>query len=436
MGLPAAANADDYAILRIDTVEEVSGGSAINALAEVSGVAIVSDFAEPLLWKRGQLMLLGSGGGLDADAEDINDLGVAVGFYEQADWHAVPFVWTRRSGSMIPLPYLNGYDDGRANAANNAGMIVGINRVYGVGTSRAVKWVEGNVSELPNWGMWGGEAKDINESGSIVGWLIDQDEHWQPVLWHDGLITKLGMLWEYGLRGEATGVNDVGQVTGFSDARGGSHAFVWQDGEMFDIHEPRGSWYDHSYAWAINNSSVIVGMLSDYPAGTAFIWTQDRGMEELVDYLPPRTLWTNLDQAKDSNDFGQIVGFGRRSDASQWGHGFLMTPVYPTFTLDQPSPGIAGEVNTITARNLTPGTEVYFVYSTAGGGAIIPKCEIVEAALQIDDPMVAGTAIANANGVARLTGKVPSKWSGQEVLIQALIPSECDISNLIVVAFE
>ncbi|NOG54011.1 MAG: hypothetical protein HND57_06730 [Planctomycetes bacterium] len=434
----ASAQALDrqYAVIRLETSEEESGASGINSLSQVAAVVSGNPYIEPCVWERGRYKRIGDTSGYNAGALDVSDAGVVVGFFEQADWHAVPFVWTRRSGGTIALPYLDGYDHGSANAVNNAGVIVGINRQYDTGAARAVQWVDGVVMELPNWGTWGGEAADINEAGWIVGWLIDQDERWQPVLWHDGIITELGALSEYSQRGEATGLNDVGQVTGWSRAGGYDHAFLWQDGEMVDIHDPPGSWYDNSYARAINNQTEIVGMLSDYPAGTAFIWCQERGMEELVTYLPPSAHWTNLDQAWDINDFGQIVGWGSRYDTTPWEHGYLMTPVYPTFTLDQPSPGVAGEVNMITARNLMPGAKVYFAYSTAGGGAIIPKCDIVEAALQIDDPMVAGTAIANANGVARLTGKVPSKWSGQEVLIQALIPSECDISNLIVVAFE
>ena len=203
---------------------------------------------------------------------------------------------------------------------------------------------------------------------------------------------------------------------------------------MVDIHNPYLGWVT-SLAWAINDNSEVVGALAQYGTFSAFLWQPGSEMIELSTCLPPQSNWTKLDDARDINDFGQIVGYGRRSDASNWGHGYLMTPVYPTFTLDQPLPGIAGEVNTITARNLTPGTKVYFAYSTTGGGAIIPACDIIQAALQIEDPLTAGIAVANENGVARLTGKVPSKWAGQEVLMQAVIVGDCEISNLIVQKF-
>ncbi|NOG54835.1 MAG: hypothetical protein HND57_11000 [Planctomycetes bacterium] len=243
-------------------------------------------------------------------------------------------------------------------------------------------------------------------------------------------------LGSFGRDGKAYAVSDSGQIAGYSRAPLDEHAFLWQDGEMFDIHDH--PWLA-SYANGISNNGEVVGVLieSDYdPDVTAFLWRDGDGMLELRNMLPPKSAWTNLRQALDINDFGQIVGYGYRSDRNSYNHGFLMTPVYPTFTLDQPTPGTAGVVNTITARNLTPGSRVYFIYGMVGGGSIIPRCEIVEAALQIDDPVIAGTAIANANGVATLVGKVPSKWAGQDVLIQGLVSSECDISNLVVVKFE
>ncbi|MBL1217918.1 MAG: hypothetical protein D8M59_10535 [Planctomycetes bacterium] len=434
--LTCCARADEYAIIQLETTEKWSFGESINSLGLVCGAASGDPLAAPIVWERDNYLKLGNLGGNDSTAQAISDSGVVVGYSGYPDFREIPFVWIQGRGDWMALPMPDGYDVGRANGVNEHNQAVGFCRHFELGDSTAVTWTSGQVNELPGLGGWGSAAADISDSGWIVGWAVDDQLTRQAVLWtSQSTIVVLGTLGGWWSVGTAYGVNDFGQITGFSEASVDEHAFLWQDGEMFDIHDHP---WDTSIAFGIANTGEVVGTLikSSYGEWTAFLWRDGSGMLELRNMLPPNSNWTNLEQALDINEFGQIVGYGFRSDRNSYNHGFLMTPIYPTFTLDQPSPGVAGEVNTITARNLTPGAKVYLIYGMVGGGSIIPRCEIVEAALQIDDPVIAGTAIANANGIATLVGKVPSKWAGQEVLIQGLVSSECDISNLIVVKFE
>ena len=91
------------------------------------------------------------------------------------------------------------------------------------------------------------------------------------------------------------------------------------------------------------------------------------------------------------------------------------------------------------ASGVTPGKRVYFVYGLQGGGSVIPGCDLAEtlAAIQIENAKVIGSATANAQGVASLNTSVPdAARNAGEVLIQAVIPGDCVISNLVVEVFE
>lgn len=85
-----------------------------------------------------------------------------------------------------------------------------------------------------------------------------------------------------GYYSEAYGINDSGQVVGWSQKEGSSNsthrAFLWENGVMYDL----------------NN------LISNYPS------------------------WS-LREAYDINNTGQIVGVGWNSSGQQ--HGFLLTPI-------------------------------------------------------------------------------------------------------------
>ena len=118
-------------------------------------------------------------------------------------------------------------------------------------------------------------------------------------------VIDLGTLGGYS--SSAHGVNDVGQIVGFSateitDPSSGykiHHAFIWEDGIMQDIGALDS--YLESQAYAINNSGVIVGFSSNPSSPMdmrASIWQDGT----VVDVAGPES------QAYDINDTGQTVG--------------------------------------------------------------------------------------------------------------------------------
>ena len=156
-------------------------------------------------------------------------------------------------------------------------------------------------------------------------------------------------------------------------------------------------------------------------------------MVDLQTLLPRKSGW-DIEGADDINDADQIVGLGVHNGITR---GFLLSPVRPTMTVSQPTPGLAGEVNTLTLSNCPPGTRVYLTYATRGGGTIIPGCDIQENALQLKNAKLAGSVVADASGEAEFTFFVPDVARNLgDILIQAVVPGECAVSNLVVEEFE
>jgi len=369
-------------------------GSAydINESGEIAGSATFPGGGvydeQAALWRNGQVINLGTLGGEDSEALAINDLGEIVGWSETEPGVIGKFPFIRRDGSMQQL-------------------------------------------RDPGNGGWGW-ANGLNNTGLIVGLFAGRAMLWE----NEGPPLDLGTLRPDG-RGEsvARDVNDAGYVVGGADIDSSkTNAFIWYGGTMTDI----GRLPNRKYAWAraINNHNQVVGWSASQPPNLdAFYWTQNTGLRPLADLLPPKTTWRLYD-AWDINDAGQICGGGTLRHTYGPFDAFLMTPVHPTMNLAAPSPGTAGVANTITISGVTPGARVAFMYSLHGGGTRIDGCDLQQNALQLDNPKLIGTAVANGGGVASITRTVPPVAQNQTVLFQAVVQNECAISQLVVHRFE
>ncbi len=117
-------------------------------------------------------------------------------------------------------------------------------------------------------------------------------------------------------------------------------------------------------------------------------------------------------------------------------HGFGVINAYNALGLLQtgaPVPGLAGASNTLAATDAEPGARVYFVYSMNAGSAAVPNCPGVE--VELSRPIIAGSAIADGNGLAQINRFVPSAASGRTIHLQAVEPSACRTSNHVVYQF-
>ena len=115
------------------------------------------------------------------------------------------------------------------------------------------------MTELGPFGGTQTEAWGINDNGQVVGYSdTSGDAAIHPFLYSNGTTQNLGTLGgsyaePYG------GINDSGQIAGSSRIAGQAivwHAFTYANGTMKDIGTLGGT---NSYANSINNSGQVVG---------------------------------------------------------------------------------------------------------------------------------------------------------------------------------
>jgi len=335
-------------------------------------------------------------------AEAINESGQIVGWSgsgpDSGDTRG--FIW-QQDGGMADLGAFGDEEYSRAFDVNGSVQVVGESSYPvgpdGNGPTKAFRWQNGQMTDLGSLLPDPEEeshAYAVNDSGQAVGEskALDQNgSFWDhAVLYSGGTITDLGTLGPSGSPGEsvAYGINTSGQVVGEADLEDfrGTHAFLWENGQMRDLGTLGGSSF--SVAYDINDNAQVVGESS----GRGFLW-EDGAMTELVgieptaindsgrvvgsacifdggegcsnrattwedgqtsdlnDLIDPASGWT-LREANDINDAGQIVGTGEVNGETR---AFLLTPAQETTDTTPPTLGLPG---TVTADATSPGGAV------------------------------------------------------------------------------
>ena len=402
-----------------------SGASGTNEHGHVAGWAKnASGYLHAIRWIEGSLEDLDPlCNQCDSDALGLNTEGVSVGNlnFRAALWMA--------DGEHIDLGTLGGRFS-FAHDINDSRQVVGGSNYKEIGYLNPFLWEDGQMINLGTFGGEKGEASAINNAGQVVGTAWPPDGETKPFLWDSGQLIQLPILG--GENGWAFDLNEDELIVGWATLRYSweGRAVKWINRAIIEIHDAAVA--DWSSAHAVNNHGVIVGNMT--PRGTqqsaAFIIIDDR-MVDLNTLAPPRRQ-RQIARAWDINDAGVIVGDTRGDPV----RGYVLAPVTPTMALDAPFPGLAGRRNTLRVTDVTPGATVHFVYGVYGGGTIIPGCSIQTNALQLANPTLIGTAIADANGVASVTRTVPPIARGQTILFQAVVQNECAISQLVVHTFD
>lgn len=102
--------------------------------------------------------------------------------------------------------------------------------------------------------------------------------------------------------------------------------------------------------------------------------------------------------------------------------------------LAPPTPGIAGQENTIEIVCGIPGKRVRLFYAFQCGTTAVPNCPGVN--LSLKNPRAVGNAIYDTKGTAIITSLVPQTAAGITIHFQALEPHTCRTSNLITFQFK
>ncbi len=240
-----------------------------------------------------------------AITSDINKHAAVAGYRSTGPGSISAFV-RDRSGAVRDLgPFV-------ANGLNDHGQVAGSGVLLPNLESRAVVWTaETGAMDL---GGMNSRAVDISNRGVIVGEVQGQAAVWTDI----GIWQELGILGDSPFGGPlfstAHAVNDRGWVVGTSTAPAGG-AFLWtaQTGMENLGHLHPGQDISLSHALDINRHGTVIGesLGWDLFAGEyeqvpprSFVWTRRTGMMALDDLVPAG--WT-ISHVIAINDHGEIL---------------------------------------------------------------------------------------------------------------------------------
>jgi probable HAF family extracellular repeat protein len=329
----------------IDANGEVVGGASVNLRGDVVGQEILpAGPRRAFVWRDGQAFDLGTLGGSSAGARAINLFDFVAGTAARADdtehavlWRLNPAL-TLSSVHAVDLGTLGG-NASEGNGINNLGFVVGFAYTptpdptftlqFGQ-AAHAYEWI-GRLHDLGTLGGPNSIAIGINDKDSIVGWSqvsLDLGPFGIPnlhaAIWKNGKITDMGSFG--GPISLALSINNQDVAVGQSMLPSFfPHAFAWQGGSLTDLGTLPGDFA--SGAGGINNAGQIVGFSGGNAGQSACLWQGGQPID--LNARISDSAW-QLAAANSINDAGQIAGFGLFNGEL---HGFLLTPA------NQDSPG-------------------------------------------------------------------------------------------------
>jgi probable HAF family extracellular repeat protein len=234
-------------------------------------------------------VLWSGGGGRIVGSSTNPGYAAAVGTSGDAVWniygHESAHAWLWRNEVWQPM----GAREWQAAAMNDRGQIVGRIATHAWGESRiyhASLWQADSAQDLGVLGRWvcgefsppnddcsSGQATDLNDNGQIVGLSTDTAGKNHFVLWENGTIHDLGLV-AAGYKWGRAFINDRGQIVG----SGNGEAFVWSNGTRRSL----GSLGGATDVVGMNEDGTVVGTsYTSRGEPHVFVWSEDRGMVDL-----------------------------------------------------------------------------------------------------------------------------------------------------------
>jgi len=344
---PSPSQLAPYASQRLSKLRAGDGPGAndINDAGWVVGFSgsdfpVTGDaFSNAVLWRPGEEATdLGTAGLPDSRAFGINNNRQVVGWAGDVtdtgtDLSTVrAALWTLDAdGAVVETTVFGPPAPPRSTARdiNDSGQIVGeIGQPFGFGAdrARATLWTiqaDGSI-DTRDLGVLGDSpgfearasapeyslAHQINEAGQVVGTSVIVGRPCSVVWTETGDIGLVGP----GMKGEAIGINDLGEIVGHAGTTSFPFlgpAYLWSPER--GLVSLGGS---VATAKAINNRGQVVGQVAGQPSSDfglirAFVWTPETGMQ----ILPPDVSFGN---ARSINSDGLVVGGTGELEATRW----------------------------------------------------------------------------------------------------------------------
>lgn len=304
-----------------------NGEIAAYANSSVSDLVNETYFGDAsFLWKNGVIAPLpGLPNSFDTIAFSLNNKGQAVGRSTPDGERNHAVLWDH--GVIQLLGELPGDNKSAALQINDRGQAVGYSQkpVADGNDRRAALWYKGAVSRLPSLPGGGGydEGLGVNEQGQIAGFSGQSYGLEHIAVWEKGAVTDLGTLG--GDWGDGYAINNKGQIAGASaTASGDEHAFLGEKGILIDLGVADGDVF--SAALSINIQGQVVGYSGSDPDDItkdhALLWANGV-MTDLQTKIPAGSGLTII-MALGINDGGQIVAQGILNGTLR---AVLLTPV-------------------------------------------------------------------------------------------------------------
>jgi probable HAF family extracellular repeat protein len=294
--------------------------------------------APPAIYNLGTLL-----GGTTSQGHSVNDAGQVAGssnWQGSLDTHPFRYDGTPGSGGIMRDLYTFG-PDSVGTAVNNAGQVAGWWNLFGVPGRRAFRYdgTPGSDGVMHDLGTLGGadaSAEAINNSGQVTGGsaftpgatLESHAFRYDGTPGSGGIMRDLGTLGGSGSRGY--GINNAGQVTGNSylgdTSAEPTHAFRYDGtpgsgGVMRDLGTLGGT---NSYGVGVNDAGQVAGFseITGSVARHAFLYTGTPGAGGVIHDLG--TLGGMQSQGLAINNAGQVVGWSEITGSTVI-HPFLYT---------------------------------------------------------------------------------------------------------------
>ena len=298
-----------------------------------------------VVWKDDQIIDLGTFGGANSLATNINDQGQVAGFAQnsipdftffEGNFSASPTQWRAflwEKGQMRDLGTLGGPDSGTAGALaqNERGQVTGVsytNSDVNPSTGEPTRHVFlENRNQMRDLGTLGGtfaDARTINNRGEIVGRSsLPDDSAFHPFLYTHGTMKDLGTLG--GSFGVAGWINDASVAIGASTTSGDAalRGFVWKKGVMSSIEPLAGD--TCSDAFMLNNRGQVIGPSyesCDLQIARGYLW--DNGVSIDLNTFVPAGSDVQLADPLFINDRGMMSVTGFLPNGNQ--HAIVLIP--------------------------------------------------------------------------------------------------------------